>query len=184
MPSGKRLTTPGSSGHGSSGHGSSPSRAFVKLRQLRQRIVTGPLSPVERDVGPPYPFPDAIKKLGPNELNRPLPWKELTAEQRAFQADKMAVHAAMVDRMDREIGRVLKQIKDMGAMENTLVFFLSDNGASAEGSLNGLFNENSYLNGVEEKLSDVLTHLDEFGGPGAYNHYAAGWAVAGDTPFT
>ena len=65
-------------------------------------------------------------------MNRPLPWKDLTAEQRAFQADKMAVHAAMVDRMDREIGRVLAQLKAMGALDNTLVFFLSDNGASAE----------------------------------------------------
>jgi arylsulfatase len=91
-----------------------------------------PLSAVERDVGPPYAFPEAIEKLGPNELNRPLPWKDLTAEQRAFQAEKMAVHAAMVDRMDREIGRVLAQLRASGALENTLIFFLSDNGASAE----------------------------------------------------
>jgi arylsulfatase len=90
------------------------------------------LSAIERDVGPPYAFPDAIKKLGPNELNRPLPWKDLTPEQREFQACKMAVHAAMVDRMDREIGRVLTQLRTAGMLDNTLVFFLSDNGASAE----------------------------------------------------
>ena len=88
--------------------------------------------PIERDVGPPYAFPDAIKKLGPDEVNRPLPWEDLTAEQREFQADKMAIHAAMVDRMDREIGRVLDQLKAMGALDNTLILFLSDNGASAE----------------------------------------------------
>jgi arylsulfatase A-like enzyme len=90
------------------------------------------LSAIERELGPPYAFPDAMKKLGPNELNRPLPWKDLTAEQREFQANKMAVHAAMVDRMDREIGRVLAQLRAMGAMDNTLILFLSDNGASAE----------------------------------------------------
>jgi len=90
------------------------------------------LAPIEREVGPPYRFPAAIAKLGPNELQRPLPWDTLTAEQREFQAAKMAVHAAMVDRMDREIGRVLAQIEAMGAAANTLVFFLSDNGASAE----------------------------------------------------
>ncbi len=90
------------------------------------------LAPIERDLGPPYAFPDAIKKLGPNELNRPLPWTDLNSAQREFQADKMAVHAAMVDRMDREIGRILAQLRAMGAWENTLVFFLSDNGASAE----------------------------------------------------
>ncbi|MFO0936722.1 MAG: arylsulfatase [Gemmataceae bacterium] len=90
------------------------------------------LSALERDLGPPYPFPDAMKKLGPNELNRPVPWKTLKEEQKTFQADKMAVHAAMVDRMDREIGRVIAQLKAMNALENTLVLFLSDNGASAE----------------------------------------------------
>ena len=68
----------------------------------------------------------------PNELNRPLPWKDLNEEQREFQANKMAIHAAMVDRMDREIGRVLAQLRAMEALDNTLIFFLSDNGASAE----------------------------------------------------
>jgi len=95
------------------------------------------LSVVEREVGPPYAFPEAIAKLGPDELNRPLPWQDLSPAQRRFQADKMAVHAAMVDRMDREIGRVLTQIQAMGRAENTLVIFLSDNGASAEMMVRG-----------------------------------------------
>ncbi|MBI2948049.1 MAG: arylsulfatase [Verrucomicrobia bacterium] len=95
------------------------------------------LSAVEREVGPPYQFPDALKKLGANEVNRPLPWSELNPAQREFQANKMAVHAAMVDRMDREIGRVLDQIRAMGQMDKTLVFFLSDNGASAEMMVRG-----------------------------------------------
>ena len=95
------------------------------------------LAPIEREAGPPYPFPAAIAKLGPNELNRPHAWDTLSAEQRGFQAGKMAVHAAMVDRMDREIGRVLAQLSAMGATENTLVFFLSDNGASAEMMVRG-----------------------------------------------
>ncbi len=95
------------------------------------------LSPIERELGPPYAFPAAMQKLGPNEVNRPLPWDELSAAQREFQAAKMAVHAAMVDRMDREIGRVLMQLRTMGAMENTLILFLSDNGASAEMMVQG-----------------------------------------------
>jgi arylsulfatase len=108
------------------------------MREARWKRLQGlhiggtSLSAIERDVGPPYAYPDALKKLGPNELNRPLPWKDLTAEQRNFQAGKMAVHAAMVDRMDREIGRVLGQVRAMGALDDTLIFFLSDNGASAE----------------------------------------------------
>lgn len=106
-------------------------------RQQDLHIPGASLSAIERNVGPPYAFPEAIKKLGPNEVNRPLPWDTLTAEQRRFQADKMAVHAAMVDRMDREIGRVLDQLKAMGALDNTLIFFLSDNGASAEMMVRG-----------------------------------------------
>ncbi len=104
-----------------------------RWKRLQQRKIGGTgLSAVERDLGPPYAFPEALKKLGPNEVNRPLPWKDLTAEQRRFQARKMAIHAAMVDRLDREIGRVLAQLRAMGALDDTLIFFLSDNGASAE----------------------------------------------------
>ena len=87
---------------------------------------------MERNVGPPYHFPDALETLGPGEVNRPLKWSALTDEQRAFQADKMAIHAAMVDRMDRELGLVLEQLRSMDAWDNTLILFLSDNGASAE----------------------------------------------------
>lgn len=101
-------------------------------RQQEVGLVDGRLSDVEREIGPPYHFPDALKQLGDGELNRPLPWDTLSAEQREFQATKMAIHAAMIDRMDREIGRVLAQLDSMEAMDNTLIFFLSDNGASAE----------------------------------------------------
>ena len=101
-------------------------------RQREMGLVTTALSLPERQVGPPYDFPDAFEKLGPGEINRPLPWTELTDEQRRFQATKMAIHAAMIDRMDQEIGRYLDQLRSMGAFENTLIFVASDNGASAE----------------------------------------------------
>lgn len=101
-------------------------------RQREMGLVATTLSELEHDVGPPYDFPDAMVSLGPGELNRPLPWGELTDEQRRFQATKMAIHAAMIDRMDQEIGRVIVQLKAMGAYDNTLILFASDNGASAE----------------------------------------------------
>jgi len=112
-------------------------RAERWKRMQDMKVGGSTLAAIERDVGPPYPFPKAMEKLGPNEVNRPLPWADLTAAQREFQANKMAVHAAMVDRMDREIGRVLDQLRAMAALENTLVFFLSDNGASAEMMVRG-----------------------------------------------
>ena len=101
-------------------------------RQQAMGLLKTSLSEVEPDVGPPYDFPELRAKLGPGEVNRPLPWEDLTEEQRRFQATKMAIHAAMVDRMDREIGRVIEQLKAMGVYDNTLIFFASDNGASAE----------------------------------------------------
>lgn len=101
-------------------------------RQQELKLGDGELSPPERDLGPPYDFPEAMKTLGKGEINRPVPWSELSDEQREFQAAKMAVHAAMVDRIDREIGRVLEQIRAMDAWDNTVICFLSDNGASAE----------------------------------------------------
>jgi arylsulfatase len=101
-------------------------------RQKQMGITRTSLSQLERDLGPPYAFPDAIKKLGPGEINRPLPWTELTQEQREFQATKMSIHAAMIDRVDQEIGRIIAQLKAMGQFENTFICFASDNGASAE----------------------------------------------------
>ncbi len=109
--------------------------AMREARYQKQKalgIVNTELSALEKDIGPPYDFPDAFETLGSGEINRPLPWDALTDEQRRFQATKMAIHAAMVDRMDREIGRILQQLKDMGEYENTIIFFASDNGASAE----------------------------------------------------
>lgn len=107
-------------------------RASRFARQKEMGITNTTLSALEREVGPPYAFPEAMEKLGAGEVNRPLPWSELTDEQRRVQATKMAIHAAMVDRMDQEIGRILAQLKAMGAYDNTLIFFASDNGASAE----------------------------------------------------
>jgi arylsulfatase len=107
-------------------------RAARYAKQQSLGLTPAKLSETERDLGPPYAFPDDIAKLGPGEVNRPLPWDQLSDEQQKFQADKMAVHAAMIDRMDQEIGRIIAQLKAMNAMENTLILFASDNGASAE----------------------------------------------------
>ncbi len=101
-------------------------------RMLGLGLVKGLLSAVEYHVGPPYPFPGWQQVLGPGEVDRPVPWDDLNAEQREFQATKMALHAAMVDRMDHEVGRVLDQLRVMNALDNTLILFLSDNGATAE----------------------------------------------------
>lgn len=101
-------------------------------RQREMGLVTTALSLLEKEVGPPAPFPEFRAKLGDGEILYPLAWSELTGEQRRFQATKMAIHAAMVDRLDQEIGRVIAQLRAMNAFDNTLILFASDNGASAE----------------------------------------------------
>ena len=70
---------------------------------------------MELDVGPPYHFPKDLHKLGPEEVYRPFPWDSLSEEQKR-SGDKMAIHAAMIDRMDIEIGRVIDQLKAMARL--------------------------------------------------------------------
>lgn len=111
-------------------------------------------------------------------------WDKLSLEEQRLFARQMEVFAAFGEYTDFEIGRVTQALADMGQIDNTLIFYIvGDNGASAEGGMNGMFNENTFFNGHPETVAEVFKHIDDLGGPNAYNHYAAGWAVAGDTPF-
>ena len=105
-------------------------KRWERIQELE--IVKGELSTIEREIGPPYHFPEALEILGKEEVNRPVAWESLSRAQQKFQQDKMTIHAAMVERMDKEIGRIIAQLKEMNALDNTLILFLSDNGASAE----------------------------------------------------
>src|SRR5450432_2164075 len=112
-------------------------------------------------------------------------WESLSADEKKMYARQMEVYAGFGEHTDHEIGRLFTAIEDLGVMDNTVfIYVVGDNGASAEGTMNGLFNEMTYFNGVPESVQDMLKHYDEWGGPTTYPHYAAGWAVAGDTPFT
>jgi arylsulfatase len=120
------------------------------------------------------PKPDFIKD-----------WDKLSTDEKRLFARQMEVFAGFGEYTDHEIGRLMQSIRDMGQLDNTLVIYIvGDNGASAEGGMNGVFNEMTYFNGVPEPLQIQLQHIDELGGPMTYSHFAAGWAVAGDTPFT
>ena len=120
------------------------------------------------------PKPEAIKD-----------WDTLSADEKRLFAHQMEVYAAFGEFADTETGRLIDAIRATGELDDTLVFYIAgDNGTSAEGGMNGLYNEASYFNGVPETLADELGHFDEWGGPSTYPHMAAGWAIAGDTPFT
>jgi arylsulfatase len=120
------------------------------------------------------PKPEAIKD-----------WTSLSADEKKLFARQMEVFAGFGEYADTEIGRLVEAVEATGQLDNTLIFYIvGDNGASAEGGMAGLFNEYTYFNGVHETVLDILKHYDELGSPTTYPHYAAGWAVAGDTPFT
>ncbi len=131
-------------------------------------IIACGLSEPEPETVPSWNF--SAEKLasdvGPGEVPRAVPWNTLSQEQKTFQATKMAIHAAMVDRMDREIGRVLDQLEAIGAYRNTAIFFFSDNGASAEQIIRGDMH-------------------DPDAAPGSARSYLClgpGWSTAANTP--
>ena len=113
-------------------------------------------------------------------------WKDLSDDEKRLFARQAEVFAAYLEMADYETGRVIQAIEDMGELDNTLIFYISgDNGTSAEGVMNGLYNEMTYFNG-EPRGSDVefmLQYYDSWGDPTTYPHMAAGWAVAFDSPF-
>ena len=111
-------------------------------------------------------------------------WDKLTADEKKLFARQMEVYAGFGEYCDDEIGRLFAGLKETGQFDNTLIFYIiGDNGTSAEGGMVGMFNEMTYFNGVNETVQEQLKHYGEWGGPSTYPHMAAGWAVAGDTPF-
>lgn len=144
-------------------------RAERWQRMQKLGVVTGDLSAPEPTVVPSWNLKEQElqTRIGPGESGHAVLWKELTAEQQQFQAQKMAIHAAMIDRMDREIGRVLDKLRSMNAWDDTVIFFASDNGASAEQIIRG----------------DGHTLGSAPGSAGSYLGLGPGWSTVSNTPF-
>lgn len=136
-------------------------------RLQKMGLVKGALSAVEYDQGPPYDFSERLGVLGENEVTLPVPWESFSEEQQEFQQVKMKIHAAMVERIDIEVGRIIKQLKAMNAFEDTVIFFLSDNGASAEMMVRGGGHDPEAAPGSE----------------GSYLCLGPGWSTVANTPF-
>jgi arylsulfatase A-like enzyme len=111
-------------------------------------------------------------------------WDSLSPEQKTVYARMMEVYAGYLEQTDHNVGRVVEAIRETGQLDNTLVIYIAgDNGASAEGSLQGLLNEMTFFNGVPEDINEVLKRADDIGTWKTYNHYPVGWANAMCTPF-
>ena len=134
----------------------------------------------------------AMGVIPENALLAPMPedmtaWEELTDNEKALFALQMETFAAFADHTDHEVGRLVSAIEDIGVLDNTLfVYIVGDNGSSAEGGLEGTYNELVHLNGIfdAETIEGMLERADDWGGPDSFPHMAAAWAVATDVPFT
>jgi arylsulfatase len=142
-------------------------RRLARMKKLG--IVNCELSQREPDVIPSWNLTkeELVEQIGPGEVDKAIAWDKLTTEQKHFQATKMAIHAAMLTRMDTEIARVIKQLKDMGQYENTLILFASDNGASAE----------------QLNRGDKHDKTAELGSAKSFVCLGPGWSTAANTPF-
>ena len=110
-------------------------------------------------------------------------WEECSADQRRLYARMMEVFAGFLAHTDAQLGRVLDHLRLTGQLDDTVVLVLSDNGASAEGGPIGSFNEHRFTHNRMDDEADTIARIDELGGHRAYNHYAWGWAWAGNAPF-
>jgi arylsulfatase A-like enzyme len=121
------------------------------------------------------------------ELSRHDPdvqdWNTLSADEKRLYARMMEVFAGFLEHTDHHYGRLFEFLKTIGQWDNTLIMFISDNGASAEGGPTGSVNENKFFNNVPDSLEENLSQIDQLGGPTTFNHYPWGWTFAGNTPF-
>ncbi len=119
------------------------------------------------------PWPDALQR-----------WDSLSADEKRLFLRQVNVYAAYMAYVDAEIGRVVAEVERLGQLDNTLIIFVTgDNGASAEGQLNGTPNEATFFNGVEVPVAVQLPYIPIWGSEKTFPHYAVGWSWALDTPF-
>jgi arylsulfatase A-like enzyme len=112
-------------------------------------------------------------------------WDKLSADEKKLFTRQMEVYAGFAEQTDYEAGRLISTIKELGVLDNTIIIFIAgDNGASAEGQMNGMYSEMTYFNAVPETVEGMLKHYDDWGSPSTYPHFSAGWAVAMDAPFS
>ena len=122
-------------------------------------------------------------KLTPRPKEIPA-WDDMSAQQKQLFERQMETFAGFAEHTDAEVGRLVAQLEKLGTLENTLFFYIvGDNGSSAEGGPEGTYNEMMALNGIVGKAEQMMDHIDAWGDPTTFPHFAIGWAWAGNTPF-
>jgi arylsulfatase A-like enzyme len=144
-----------------------------------QRMIERGVLPKGTQLTPLNPLPDSIA----NKADYVRPWNSLNADEKKLFAHMAEVFAGFSEYTDAQVGRIVDYLEQTGQLENTLVFYCADNGASGEGTPNGSVNENKFFNGYPDDLAENMRYLNALGGPDTYNHYPTGWAAAFSAPF-
>jgi arylsulfatase len=145
------------------------------------RMIERGILPKGTKLTPINPLPEDVASTAPNDAVRP--WNTLSADEKKLFSRMAEVYAGFSEYTDAQVGRIVEYLERTGQLENTIIFYCSDNGASGEGSPNGSVNENKFFNNYPDELSENLKYLSALGGPDTYNHYPTGWAVAFSTPY-
>lgn len=149
-------------------------REWVLARMIERGVL-----PAGTELTPINPMSDDVLP----ESDRVRPWNTLSADEKRLFSRMAEVYAAFSEYTDVQIGRVIDYLEESGQLDNTLIFYCADNGASGEGSPNGSVNENLFFNGFPDDIERNLAMIDKLGSPDTYNHYPTGWAVAFSTPY-
>ena len=149
-------------------------REWVLPRMIERGIL-----PEGTELTPFNPLPEEM--ANPADFVRP--WEELNDDEKRLFAKMAEVFAGFSEYTDAQVGRVLEYLEATDQLDNTIIFYCADNGASGEGSPNGSVNENKFFNGFPDDLEENLRYLDTLGSPETYNHYPTGWAAAFSAPY-
>ena len=149
-------------------------REWVLPRMIQKGVI-----PMGTKLTPFNPMPEDAA----NPADHVRPWESLNAEERKLFACMAEVYAGFSEYTDVQIGRLIDYLQESGQLDNTIVFYCSDNGASGEGTPNGSVNENKFFNNFPDELSENMKYLDVLGGVDTYGHFPTGWAAALSTPF-
>jgi arylsulfatase len=149
-------------------------RKWVVPRMIQKGII-----PADTKLTDFNPMPPNLAAAG----DAVRPWDELKPEEKKLFARMAEVYAAFSEYTDVQVGRIVDYLEKTGQLENTIVMYAADNGASGEGSPNGSVNENKFFNGYPDELSENMKLYDKLGGPDTYEHFPTGWAAAFSAPF-
>ena len=149
-------------------------REWVLARMIEKGVI-----PKGTKLTPFNPMPEDMA----NPADYVRPWETLNADEKKLFSRLAEVYAGFSEYTDVQIGRIIDYLEQTGQLENTVVIYAADNGASGEGTPNGSVNENKFFNGYPDDLAENLKYLDKMGGPDTYEHFPTGWAAAFSTPF-